>query len=84
MSKEFFSDAESSSEPQSAKPIASSRPDREPVKIMVIGSRWAVLLIIHTLHRLGFAQVNDWSKLQIEPTTRHWMSVLIKWVKQTE
>jgi len=84
MADELISDAESSSKPQSSNPIASSRPDREPVKIMVIGSRWAVLLIIHTLYRLGFAQVNDWSKLQIEPTTRHWMSVLIKWVKQTE
>jgi len=84
MADELISDSTEPSEPQSEKAIASSRPDREPVKIMVIGSRWAVLLIIHTLHRLGFAQVNDWSKLQIEPTTRHWMSVLIKWVKQPE
>ncbi len=84
MAEEFISDQVDSSDPQSSNPIASSRPDREPVKIMVIGSRWAVLLIIHTLHRLGFAQATDWSKLQIEPTTRQWMSVLIKWVKQNE
>ncbi len=82
MAEEFLSDHVEASEPQSSKAIASSRPDREPVKIMVIGSRWAVMLIIHTLHQLRFAQANDWSTLQIEPITRQWMSVLIKWVKR--
>lgn len=76
MAKEFPSTGAESQAP-AAPPV---NPEREPVKIMVVGSRWAVLLIIHTLHRLGFAQAGEWSKLQVEPTTRQWMSVVTKWL----
>lgn len=79
MAEEFISTENDPSE--SAKAIAPTHPDREPVKIMIIGSRWAIHLIIHTLYRLGFAQVSEWSKLQIEPTTRRFMSVLTRYVR---
>ncbi|NJN86188.1 MAG: hypothetical protein HC881_07545 [Leptolyngbyaceae cyanobacterium SL_7_1] len=79
MAEEFLPDSvESTSSNQS---IAPTNPNREPVTIMIIGSQWAVNLIIHTLFRLGFAQVTEWSKLQIEPTTRKFMSVLIRYVQ---
>jgi hypothetical protein len=33
------------------------KPDREPVKILIIGSRPAINAIVHTLHQLRFAEV---------------------------
>jgi hypothetical protein len=79
MAEEFLSNsAESCVVPEVS---TSSRPDQEPVRIMVVGSQRAVKLIIHTLFRLGFAQVSEWSKLQIEPATRQFMSVLTKYVR---
>ncbi|WP_448600549.1 hypothetical protein [Thermoleptolyngbya sp.] len=50
MAKEFLSNMDESKVP--AAPLVN--PERKPVKIMVVGSRWAMLLIIHTLHRLGW------------------------------
>ncbi|HIK40373.1 MAG TPA: peptide ABC transporter substrate-binding protein, partial [Thermoleptolyngbya sp. M55_K2018_002] len=44
MAKECLSNSAESQVP-AAPP---ETPKREPVKIMVVGSRWAVLLIIHT------------------------------------
>jgi hypothetical protein len=55
MAKEFLSNMAESQVPATP-PV---NPEREPVKIMAVGSRWAVLLIIHTLHRLGFAQAGE-------------------------
>ncbi|WOB43590.1 hypothetical protein HNI00_10815 [Thermoleptolyngbya oregonensis NK1-22] len=78
MAKECLSNSAESQVPATPP----ENPEREPVKIMVVGSRWAVLLIIHTLHRLGFAPAGEWSKLQVEPATRQWMSVLTKWLRR--
>lgn len=79
MAEEFLSDpAETAATDKTNTP---TQPEREPVTIMVIGSRWAVRLIIHTLFSLGFAQVSEWSKLQVEPRTRRFMSVLTKYVR---
>ena len=36
--------------------------EQEVVRITVVGSRAAVLETIHTLYRLGFAQVGDWPR----------------------
>jgi hypothetical protein len=37
------------------------KPDREPVKILIIGSRPAINAIVHTLHQLRFAEVFEWT-----------------------
>ena len=51
-----------SNEPNPATPAeVRSNGDREAVKIMVVGSPRAVIKIIHTLYRLGFAEVTAWS-----------------------
>jgi hypothetical protein len=79
MAEDFLPDtSETTASNQTTTP---TQPEREPVTIMVIGSRWAVRLIIHTLFSLGFAQVSEWSKLQVEPKTRKFMSVLTKYVR---
>jgi hypothetical protein len=43
------------------------RPDREPVKILVIGSKPAVNSIIASFHQLGFAKIFDWTDFLSAP-----------------
>lgn len=56
----------------------SNTPNREPVRIIVIGSRQAVLAIIHAK---TFATADEWSSLQPEPMTGKLMSVVTKYVR---
>jgi hypothetical protein len=63
MVKNFLTDA---SQPDSASVElrASTDPEsgREFVKVIVVGSLKGVIKIIHTLYRLGFAEVTEWSQ----------------------
>jgi hypothetical protein len=63
MVKNFLTDA---SQPDSASVElrASTDPEsgREFVKVIVVGSFKGVIKIIHTLYRLGFAEVTEWSQ----------------------
>ena len=43
------------------------KPDREPVKLLVIGSREAVNAIVHSLHRHRFAEVFEWTDFRPAP-----------------
>ncbi|NEP18325.1 MAG: hypothetical protein F6J97_15715 [Leptolyngbya sp. SIO4C1] len=47
---------------------STAKPDREPVKILVIGSQSAVNTIIHLIHQHRFAEVFEWT--QFLPTDR--------------
>ena len=58
----------------------SSQGDREPVLILVIGSRRGINNIIHTQFRLGFAQIHEWSKPMVDPNSGRLMSILNKYV----
>jgi hypothetical protein len=42
-------------------------PDREPVKILVIGSKRSVSAIIAALHQLGFAEIFEWTDFLSAP-----------------
>jgi len=42
-------------------------PDREPVKILVIGSKRAVSSIVVSLHQLGFAEIFEWTDFLSAP-----------------
>lgn len=44
------------------------KPDREPVKLLIIGSRAAVNTIIHSLHYHHFAEVFEWTDFLPAPT----------------
>ena len=57
---------------------ASAVSEQEVVRITVVGSPASVLETIHTLYRLGFAQVGDWSPLQRGPKRGQVISVLIR------
>jgi hypothetical protein len=51
--------------PDFAAPIAETdvvRPDRRPIRVLVVGDRQDVLATIKNLHQRGFAQVGEWSR----------------------
>ncbi len=74
MSQEFLPDDNSSDRPNDGSELS----EQEIVQITVVGSRKTVLETIHTLYRLGFAAVGDWSKLQRGPKPGQFIRVLIK------
>ena len=45
------------------------KPDREPVKILVVGSKQAVSAIVAALHQLGFAEIFEWTDFLSAPST---------------
>ena len=48
---------------------ANGSPDREPVKIILIGSRTGVNSIVHLLYHLKFAEVFEWTDHLNAPET---------------
>jgi len=68
------------------------KPDREPVKILVIGSRSAVNAIVHSLHYHRFAEVFEWTDFLPAPSADHplqgkpgeVMKALIKYLPREE
>jgi hypothetical protein len=55
-------------------------PNREPLRVLVIGSRKGVTSTIQTLYRLGFAEVGEWSPLLPAPNAGEVMSILTRYV----
>jgi hypothetical protein len=80
MAQEFLPNPDASSAPPNPPFDRSSKPDREPVRLMLVGSRHGITTIIHTLHVKRFAPADEWSDFQIEPMTGQWMCVLTKYV----
>src|SRR4028119_1518563 len=65
MSKNFLANPPATDTATATVPVAEPpQPDREPVKMLLIGSPKAVRSIIHILYCLGFASVSEWSPLQ--------------------
>jgi hypothetical protein len=62
MIQNFLADTNPPSDPSIAPTLPEPKPDRERVRIMVMGSPEGVNGIIYTLHRKQFAEVNDWSR----------------------
>ncbi|MEM7064167.1 MAG: hypothetical protein AAF572_13515 [Cyanobacteria bacterium P01_B01_bin.77] len=61
------------------------KPDREPVKILVIGSQAAVNTIIHSLHHHHFAEPFEWTQFlptdrPIQPQPGDSMRALVKYL----
>ncbi|MBD1997069.1 hypothetical protein H6G00_10600 [Leptolyngbya sp. FACHB-541] len=70
-------------ESPSASPVerevaALQSPDRERLRILVIGSRDGVIKTIHDLYRRGFAEVSAWSPLLPAPSSGEVMSILTR------
>ncbi|MGF1569434.1 MAG: hypothetical protein ACFCVD_15435 [Nodosilinea sp.] len=63
-------------DPESAEPLhlelilklhSYPHPDREPLKILVIGSKQSVSSIVVALHQLGFAEIFEWTDFLSAP-----------------
>ncbi len=52
--------------------------DRETVRIILVGSQHGIEAIIYRLFILRFAEIHEWSRLQPEPHSGKWMSVMTK------
>ena len=82
MPKNFLANPPASDTAATTLPVADSpQPDREPVKILLIGSPKAVRSIIHILYRLGFASVSEWSPLQPTQKLGEVMSILKRYLR---
>jgi hypothetical protein len=82
MPKSFLMYTTESSSPVSS-PVKNSGehpPDREALRILVIGSRHGVNGTIQTLHRLRFAEVREWSPLMPGPNPGEVMSILTRYI----
>jgi hypothetical protein len=79
MAEEFRSDSTSSGTPNPA----SGGEEREPVRIMVIGSRPGVMEQIQIFHVKGIAAVDAWSPLLPAPNAGEVMSILTRWRKRS-
>lgn len=60
-------------------PPLEPEPRREPVRLMLMGSRQGVTRIIHTLHILGFAEVGEWSPFLPGRTPGEVMKILTRY-----
>ncbi|MCS6812575.1 MAG: hypothetical protein NZ772_03245 [Cyanobacteria bacterium] len=58
-----------------------SVPDREPLRVLLVGSRRGVNNTILTLYRLGFASVSEWSPLLPAPNPGEVMSILTRYIQ---
>ena len=78
MAQEFFSDSTGSAPPSSD----SEMPEREPIRIMIIGTREGVMEEIKNFYAIGFAEVDEWSPLTPVPKTDLVMTILIRYRKR--
>ncbi|MGA7935125.1 MAG: hypothetical protein WCA35_16375 [Kovacikia sp.] len=76
----LVSSSESTSPPPSVQDLEEQPVDREPLRILVIGSRRGVTSTIQTLYRLRFAEVREWSPLMPGPNPGEVMSILTRYI----
>jgi hypothetical protein len=78
MSKDYL--PETNENPTIPNPTTPTEPgDRDPLRMLLIGSRQRVIAEIHNLYVRGFAKVEDWSPLLPAPTPGKVMSILTKY-----
>ncbi|HIK52989.1 MAG TPA: hypothetical protein IGS17_19020, partial [Oscillatoriales cyanobacterium M59_W2019_021] len=71
MAEEFLTKSPTDTQPHPTEPLTGEH--REPVRVILVGSRLGVLAVVHWLIRLGFTQMADWSNWQSVPNSRKWM-----------
>ena len=82
----FVALSETATPPEAALQLYSvSKPDREPVKILIIGSQAAVNTIIYSLHHHQFAETFEWTQFlpadrPVYPQPGESMRALIKYL----
>ncbi|WP_421657231.1 hypothetical protein [Leptothermofonsia sp. ETS-13] len=76
MPTNFLIYASEATSPSVVKEPVEPPPERESLRILVIGSRRGVTGAVQTLHRLRFAEVGEWSPLMPGPNPGEVMSIL--------
>jgi len=61
-------------------PEAAGEPQREKVRLLVIGSRAGCDRVIHELYRVGFAEVREWSQPLPTGTPGQTLRILTRWL----
>ncbi|HEY9880838.1 MAG TPA: hypothetical protein V6D29_20430 [Leptolyngbyaceae cyanobacterium] len=76
----MFQSPESGAEPPKVPPahLAKSEPKPEKLRHMLFGSQAAIKNTIHTLHKLGYAEPNDWTDPLPTDKPDRWMVILTK------
>ena len=62
------------------KPVSLEPEEREPVRLLAIGTASGIDTIIQTLHLRGFAHISEWSPLMPHSSGKL-MRVLTRWVQ---
>ena len=65
--------------PTTPNPSPSSGDDRDPLRVLLIGSRQRVIRERHKLFAMGYAQLYEWSSLQRARIPGKVMSILTKY-----
>ncbi|HAX77468.1 MAG TPA: hypothetical protein DCY88_16935 [Cyanobacteria bacterium UBA11372] len=68
--------------PTTPNPSPSSGDDRDPLRVLLIGSRQRVIRERHKLFAMGYAQLYEWSSLQRARIPGKVMSILTKYSDQ--
>ncbi len=63
-----------------AEPVSLDHEEREPVRLLAIGTASGIDTIIQTLHLRGFAHISEWSPLMPHSSGK-FMRVLTRWVQ---
>jgi hypothetical protein len=79
MAEEFLSDSTGSARPNSEP----EKPEREPLRFMIIGSREGVKEQILKFYAMEFAQINEWSPLQRTQRKGEVMTILTRYRKKS-
>ncbi|GET40254.1 hypothetical protein [Microseira wollei] len=77
MAEEFLSDSTGSARPNSD----AGEPEREKVEFMIISSREGVMAEIRKFYAMGFAEVDEWSRLTPVPNSERVMTILVRYRK---
>ncbi|NEP18111.1 MAG: hypothetical protein F6J97_14600 [Leptolyngbya sp. SIO4C1] len=65
-----------------APPVATGEsPQFEEVRVSIKGSLAGLRVMVKTLHKLGYAEPNDWGKPQPSAVEGEWVTVLIRRVR---
>lgn len=65
--------------PTTPNPSPMEGDDRDPLRVLLIGSRQKVIRERHKLFAMGYAQLYEWSSLQRAPIPGKVMSILTKY-----
>lgn len=80
MLEDFLPDSEETPTTPASPESHPSNPEREPVQILVIGSKEGITNIIQTLHSHRFAEIYEWSPLMPAPVPGKLMRSLLRYV----